>query len=74
MEFILGLLTMAVFLLCVYTAFKFGQKQTKAPSKVNTLTEDEERQKEQIKRYNEGFKELFSYDVEKALQPKKVYK
>jgi hypothetical protein len=49
-----------------------GTKQTKKPSKVETPTEDEQRQKEQIKQYNEHFKQLFNYDVQTALQKKKV--
>jgi hypothetical protein len=51
-----------------------GTRQTKKPSKVNTSTEEEQRQKEQIKQYNEHFKKLFQYDVDTALQPKKVIK
>ena len=72
MEFILGLLSSAVLFICLYTAFKMGQKQMKKPSKVNTLTEEETKQREQIKQYNEHFKKLFSYDVDTALQKKKV--
>jgi hypothetical protein len=49
-----------------------GTRQTNKPSKTNTPTEDEQRQKEQIKQYNEHFKALFNYDTEKALQRKKV--
>jgi hypothetical protein len=49
-----------------------GTRQTKNPSKVNTPTEEEQKQKEQIKQYNEHFKKLFKYDVDTALQRKKV--
>jgi hypothetical protein len=49
-----------------------GARKTKAPKRDNPLTEDEMKQREQIKKYNEHFKKLFSYDVDTALQKKKV--
>jgi hypothetical protein len=72
MEFILGVFVSALFFCCLFLAYWMGTKQTKVPSNVNTLTEEEQRQKEQIKQYNEHFKKLFQYDVDKALQRKKV--
>jgi hypothetical protein len=72
MEFILGLLSSAVFFICLFIAYRMGQKQTKPPKKEKPLTEEAEHQKEQIKRYNEHFKRLFSYDVDTAVQRKKV--
>lgn len=74
MEFILGVFSAALFFCCLFLAYWMGQKRTKQPSKVNTPTEEEQRQKDQIKRYNEHFKKLFAYDVDTALQPKKVIK
>jgi hypothetical protein len=72
MEFILGVFVAALFFCCLFLAYWIGTKQTKVKSKVNTLTEDEQRQKEQIKQYNEHFKKLFKYDTDTALQRKKV--
>jgi lysylphosphatidylglycerol synthetase-like protein (DUF2156 family) len=72
MEFILGAFTAVLFFCCLFVAYWIGTKQTKKPSKTNTLTEDEQRQREQIKRYNDHFKALFAYDTDKALQRKKV--
>jgi Mg2+/citrate symporter len=72
MEFILGAFTAMLFFCCLFLAYWMGQKQTKKPSKVNTLTEEETKQREQIKQHNEHFKKLFSYDVDTALQKKKV--
>jgi amino acid permease len=72
MEFIAGLLTAVVFFIAVYLAYRTGKNQTKKPNKVNALTEEEQRQREQIQRYNEYFKQLFQYDTDKALQRKKV--
>lgn len=72
MEFLLGLLTAVVFFICLFIAFKIGQKQTKTIKKDNPLTEEDQRQREKIKQFDQHFKSLFAYDVEKALQRKKV--
>jgi cystathionine beta-lyase/cystathionine gamma-synthase len=72
MEFLFGVLTTVLFFCCVSVAYRMGKKQAKKISKVNTPSEEEQHQKEQIKRYNDHFKKLFSYDVDKALQRKKV--
>jgi Mg2+/citrate symporter len=72
MEFILGVFCAALFFCCLFLAYWMGTRQTKKPSKVNTSNEEEQRQKEQIKRYNEHFKALFNYDTQTALQRKKV--
>jgi hypothetical protein len=72
MEFILGVFCAALFFCCLFIAYWMGTKQTKKPIKVNTPTEEEQKQKEQIKQYNEHFKKLFQYDVDTALQRKKV--
>jgi hypothetical protein len=72
MDFILGVLSAVLFFCCLFLAYWMGTRQTNKPSKTNTPTEDEQRQKEQIKQYNEHFKKLFSYDVDTAIQRKKV--
>lgn len=72
MEFILGLLTAVVFFICLFIAFKLGQKQTKPTKKDNPLTEDEQRQRDKIKQFDQHFKSLFAYDVDTAIQRKKV--
>jgi hypothetical protein len=69
MEFFLGLLTAVVFfigLLAVYHAGYKRGKQTSAP-----IPLDEEKQR-QLEAFDKGFREIFSYDVAKALQKKKV--
>jgi Mg2+/citrate symporter len=72
MEFILGVFVAALFFCFLFLAYWMGTRQTKKLSEVNISTEDEQRQKEQIKQYNEHFKKLFKYDVDTALQRKKV--
>lgn len=69
MLFIYGLLTAIVLFLLLFLAFSIGQRTTKTPNKVNTIDEQE---KQRIERLNKHFKELFAYDVDKALQRKKV--
>jgi Mg2+/citrate symporter len=72
MEFILGVFIATLFFCCLFLAYWMGTRQTKKPSKVETPSEDEIKQREQIKRYNDDFKKLFNYDLEKALERKKV--
>jgi Mg2+/citrate symporter len=72
MEFILGAFTAMLFFCCLFLAYWIGTRQTKKTIKVNVSTEEEQKQKEQIKQYNEHFKKLFQYDVDTALQRKKV--
>jgi hypothetical protein len=72
MEFILGVFSAALFFCCLFLAYWMGQRQTKRPKRDNPLTEEEMKQREQIKKYNEHFKQLFNYDVGKALERKKV--
>lgn len=69
MEYLLGLLTGLVLFLCVLIGFYFGQKQPKRKVEHKPISDTE---KQQIERFNKHFKELFSYDVDKALQRKKV--
>jgi hypothetical protein len=72
MEFMIGALTGVLFFICVATAYAIGTRKAKTPSKVAAFTEEEQRKRDEIKRYNEHFKKLFSYDVDTALQKKKV--
>lgn len=69
MQFILGLLTAIVLFLLLATAFYLGRRQ--ANKQIRTIPIDEEETR-RIKAYNDHFKALFSYDVEKAIARKKV--
>jgi virulence-associated protein VapD len=69
MEYLIGAL-LAVFFFCtVIGSFYSGYKQGKKVSAPIPLDDEKKRQME---RFDKGFKEIFSYDVEKALQKKKV--
>ena len=69
MTFFLGLLSGVVFFIVliagVHIGYRLGNKQTK-PREV-----DETKQNE-MNKFNEDFKKIFSYDVATALQRKKV--
>jgi hypothetical protein len=69
MEYFLGLLTAVVFFVVTFFFFYMGYKQGKKTSVPIPLDKEKKRQMEQ---FDKGFKEIFSYDVEKALQKKKV--
>jgi hypothetical protein len=69
MEFFYGLLTAVVFFIALLSFFYLGYKQGKKGSA--PLPIDNEKQSE-IERFNRDFKALFNYDVETALQRKKV--
>jgi hypothetical protein len=69
MEYFLGLLTAVVFFIVTFFFFYMGYKQGKKASAPIPLDKEKKRQMEQ---FDKGFKEIFSYDVEKALQKKKV--
>lgn len=68
MEYILGLLSGVVFFAVLgavlYTGYQLGRRKPKAAE----VDEEEQRQMKQFDKY---FKDIFSYDVEKALQKKK---
>jgi hypothetical protein len=68
MEFFLGALTAVVFFLLLLIVYWLGTKRT---IKAQPPPMDHQ-QKEELKRYNDHFKKLFTYDVEKAIQRKKV--
>lgn len=69
MLFFYGLLTAVVFFLCVLTAFYMGYKQGKKVIKPKPLDEVKQRRMDQI---NKEFQAVFSYDLNTALQRKKV--
>lgn len=69
MEFIYGLLTAVVFFIALISFYYIGYKQGKKVSAPIPLDDEKQRQ---IERFNKDFKALFNYDVEKALQRKKV--
>lgn len=71
MEFLLGLLTTAAFFLCLVLAYWLGTKQVKKQSKTK-YTEDEERLHERVLQQRQNFVKLMNYDVNQALQRKKV--
>ncbi|WP_394139560.1 hypothetical protein [Cytobacillus oceanisediminis] len=69
MEYILGLLSGVVFFAVMgaflFIGYKMGQKKHTA----QPVDEEEQRKMQQFDKY---FKDIFSYDVDKALQRKKV--
>jgi hypothetical protein len=69
MEFFLGALTAVVFFLLLIFAYWIGTKQT---IKAQPPPPMDSEHKKELERYNKHFKALFNYDVEKALQRKKV--
>jgi hypothetical protein len=69
MEYLIGALLAVFFFIALVFSFYVGYKQGKKVSAPIPLNDEKKRQLEQ---YDKGFKEIFSYDVEKALQPKKV--
>jgi cbb3-type cytochrome oxidase subunit 3 len=70
MDFLLGLLTAVVFFIAVIAVYFVGYKQGKRHQPANKPLPDEEKQK--MERFNKHFKELFAYDVDTAIQRKKV--
>jgi hypothetical protein len=70
MQFVYGALTTVFFIFALLSFYYIGLKQGQKP-KQEKHEVDRERQKE-IERFDKHFKELFSYDVEKAYQRKKV--
>lgn len=69
MEYILGLLSgvvfFAVLVAAVYIGYRIGRKRPE-PRQVD------EQEQRKMKQFDKHFKELFSYDVNKATQRKKV--
>lgn len=70
MDFLLGLLVGVILFvvigLSLYIGFRIGKKNRPTPQKID------EQEEQRIKKFNNHFKALFSYDVDTALQRKKV--
>lgn len=66
LQFLLGVLLTAAFNLSLYGMYKLGQR-TKRPK----LKEDEEAQRK-AQRMRQGFEDMMSYDVTKAVSGRKV--
>jgi hypothetical protein len=69
MEYILGALMMAVFFLLLLSAYWLGTKRSIKAQPPPQMDDEQKRESEKIHKH---FKELLSYDVEKARQRKKV--
>lgn len=69
MEYILGLLTGVVFFSLLGVALYIGYRLGKKKPKVTPVDEEEQRR---TKQFDDHFKALFNYDVQTALQRKKV--
>jgi hypothetical protein len=67
MQFILGLLSGAVFLSLLILAFYLGQRRHLAPKR--EANEDEQRRAEKLRK---DFQTLMQYDLKTAMQRKKV--
>lgn len=66
MQFLLGSLSTVVFFVCLYLAYRMGQR-TKRP----IVMKDEEA-KRKAESVRSGFLQLMNYDVKTALSGKKV--
>lgn len=66
MDYLLGALTMAAFLFCMYGAYKLGQRSRK-PIQHREIDQDQERKAKQLKK---SFEDMMSYDVSTALGKK----
>jgi hypothetical protein len=62
MEYLIGALIPVLFFICMYGAYKAGQRSHKPVQK-----EVDEEQKQKAQRLRSGFEQLMGYDVSKAL-------
>ncbi|ULL14351.1 hypothetical protein DVH26_07750 [Paenibacillus sp. H1-7] len=62
MEYLIGALGTVFFLLCLYAAYKAGQRSRKP-----VLREVDEEQVRKAQRLRSGFEQLMGYDVSKAI-------
>jgi choline-glycine betaine transporter len=69
MQFLYGLLTAVVFFIVLLAVFYVGYKRGKQ-THVSTPIPTEEKKK--MEKFNKHFQALFTYDVDTALQKKKV--
>lgn len=65
MEYLIGALITAAFFVCLYVAYKAGQRSRKPVNR-----EIDEEQKRKAQQLRKGFEQLMSYDVSKALKGK----
>lgn len=68
MEYLIGLLIGVVFLLVFFIGLYIGTRLDKK----QTLPIVDQKEKEEMKKFNEDFQKVFSYDVAKATERKKV--
>lgn len=69
MQFVLGLLTAIVLFLLLTISFYLGRRQGLKQHKAIPINDEEKRKREQ---FDNHFKALFNYDVNKAYARKKV--
>jgi hypothetical protein len=69
MDFYYGMFCGACFFVCLFLAYRIGQKKTFAPAPKETS--EEERRKAQ--RMREAFDDMMKYDVTTALKGRKVH-
>lgn len=67
MEYAIGALSMAAFLLCLFGAYKLGQRARRPVYK--EVPEEERRKAERLRK---SFEDMMSYDVSTALGRKQV--
>jgi len=67
MEFLIGALATVAFFVCLYGAYKAGQRSRKTVPR-----EIDEQEAHRAKQLRQGFEQLMSYDVTKAVSGKKV--
>jgi hypothetical protein len=67
MDYILGLLTAVVFFVAILFAYYLGARTKQS----KPIPVDEEK-KQEIEQFNKNFKAMFNYDVDTAVQRKKV--
>lgn len=70
MEYILGLLSGVVFFVVIGIALYIGYRIGR--QKANSVPLEDEQVRQKRERFDKHFKDLFSYDVDTALQRKKV--
>jgi hypothetical protein len=69
MQFLYGLLTAVVFFIVLLAVFYVGYKRGRRPRASTPIPAEE---KKEMEKYNKHFKAMFAYDVDKAIQRKKV--
>lgn len=67
MEYLIGALIPVAFFVCMYGAYRAGQRSHKPLNK-----EIDEQEAHKAKQLRKGFTELMAYDVTKAVSGKKV--